>query len=133
MKNHVLATILSALISFTFYSCKKDKNSIASKWEGTYSGNFHQVAGCYTCVPYLDSTFAGLFSVRLLQTDSIAITRLYDNYSWHFVVNDSNEYYRWWCCTVGESFTFREPDSLIFCYNNGGGGGYMRETFEGKK
>lgn len=133
MKNYPFTIILSVLTSFVFYSCKKDKNSVTYKWQGTYSGNFHRVAGCYACVPYLDSTFAGLFTVHLLPTDSILVTRLYDNYRWLFLANDGNEYSRWGCCTVGESFSFREPDSLIFYYNNGGSGGYMRETFEGKK
>ncbi len=118
---------------FAFFSCKKDVNNPDDKWVGTYLGNFHQVAGCYGCVPYLDSIFTGLFYVQMLQTDTIEIKRLYDSYVWHFAVNDSNEYSRWGCCTVGESFSFHEPDSLIFYYSNGGSGGYFRETFEGKK
>ena len=117
-------------------ACKKDSSHTTCKAcnaIGNYAGIFHQTAGCYACVPYLDSTFTGNFVVDTLHFDSIIITRSYDNYQWRFSYNDTGSYSRWACCTVGESFTFVQPDSLIYYYNNGGSGGYFREEFSGKR
>ncbi len=117
-------------------ACKKETQQTtcdACYLRGTYMGSFHQVAGCYGCMPYLDSIFTGSFIVDTLHNDSIVIKRVYDNYEWKFEYNDSAQFSRWGCCTVGESFEFKSPDSLRFYYNNGGSGGYFREEFFGKK
>lgn len=131
------AVLIALAVSVTIYSCKKENTQQVQcthcHLAGTYNGSFNQEAACYTCVPYLDTVFTGSFTVDTLAGDSILITRLYDNYSWRFAANDSNEYSRGGCCTVTESFEFKQPDSLRFYYNNGGSGGYFREMFEGKK
>lgn len=133
-----MRAILFSLICCTlFQACKKDStsntNCNACNIIGTYSGSFHQTAGCYACIPYLDSTFSGLFTVDTLNTDSIVITRSYDNYRWIFAYADSGYYSQSGCCTVIQSFDLRKLDSLTFYYNNGGSGGYFREEFYGKK
>lgn len=126
--------VLFAAIAFVT-GCKKENTATCSGCHliGTYAGAFRQTAGCYACTPYLDSVFTGNFTVDTLHNDSIVITRSYDNYQWRFAYTDSSVYSRWACCTVGESFTWTQTDSLIYFYNNGGSGGYFREEFAGKR
>jgi len=118
-------------------ACKKDdsQNTDCNGCDliGTYNGVFHQTAGCYGCMPYLDSVFSGSFIVDTITADSIVFKRSYDNYERIFAYNDTGFYSRWGCCTVSESFTFAQPDSLKYFYNNGGSGGYFREEFYGKR
>ena len=125
------------ILLFFLNSCKKENSQsvacLGCNYTGAYQGNFHSVAACYGCPPYLDTMFSGLFSVDTIGVDSIVINRDYDSYSWRWAVNDSGEYSRWGCCTVGESFAFRQPDTLTYFYNNGGSGGYFNQTFAGKK
>jgi hypothetical protein len=129
-------SLLMTITLFLVYGCKKDVISVnceRCKWVGTYSGTFHDVAGCYGCVPYIDSTYNGNFVVDTLSNDSIIIIRTYDNYEWRFAYTDTGKYSRWGCCTVGESFEFILPDTLTYFYNNGGSGGYFRQEFTGNK
>lgn len=125
------------LIAISVYACKKDRtqNTVCHgcNIRGTYTGAINQVAACYACIPYLDTTFTGIFFVDTLSIDSIKIIRQNDNYQWEFIYNDTGTYSRSACCTVGESFSFKPSDSLIYYYNNGGSGGYYREEFNGKK
>lgn len=132
----MLKIFFASFIGIVFFAgCKKEHttNCTGCHLIGTYPGTFRQTAGCYACSPYLDSMFAGSFLVDTLHTDSIIITRSYDNYQWRFSFADSSVYSRWACCTVGESFTFTSTDSLKYFYNNGGSGGYFREEFTGKR
>ncbi len=130
--------LLVSLFALGITACKKQLTTDSVVCErckviGVYSGTFHDVAGCYSCIPYLDTTYSGNFVVDTLPFDSIKITRNYDNYVWRFAYNDTGKYSRWGCCTVGESLEFKLPDSLTYFYNNGGSGGYFREEFKGKK
>lgn len=130
--------LLISLFVISLTACKKQTTTDSIVCErckviGIYTGTFHDVAGCYGCVPYLDTTYSGNFVVDTIPLDSIKITRSYDSYEWRFAYNDTGKYSRWACCTVGESVEFNWPDSLIYFYNNGGGGGYLRKEFFGKK
>ncbi len=114
--------------------CKKNATDCdACRWTGSYNGVFHRVAACYGCVPYLDSTFSGSFLVSSMGNDSVLITRVYDEYTWTFKLSDNGKYAQSGGLNSGFSFTFTETDSLYFFQNFGGGGGYFRETFQGKK
>ena len=119
----------------TLYACNKDAahqlNCESCPLRGTYVGQFHSTSGCYGCIPYLDTMYYGSFTVDTLGTDSIRIIRNYDGQLWTLQYNDTGTYERVWCCTGIESFTFKQPDSLLFFHNNGGSGGYFRQTFAG--
>jgi len=92
------------LLIAAMQSCKKEEpentRCNACDLRGTYSGMFHQTAGCYGCTPYLDSIFAGNFTADTIHGDSIIIIRAYDNYEWKFAYNDTGNYSRWGCFTV---------------------------------
>ena len=129
--------IVSSLV-FSVTACKKQSTPDTTVCErckviGIYTGIFHDVAGCYTCIPTTDTTYSGSFLVDTLPADSLKITRNYDNYEWRLAYNDTGKYNRSGCCTVTESLAFKLPDSLAYYYNNGGGGGYYRQEFAGKK
>ncbi len=127
---------IAAILTITLItSCKKDIKQTpceACSLIGTYLGTFHDVGGCYGCIPYTDTTFTGSFTVDTLHNDSIIVTRNFDSYERRFAYNDTS-YSRNICCVVSESFTFKQGDSLIYFYNNGGSGGCFREEFWGKK
>ena len=111
-------------LAVTCYSCRLT---------GNYTRQFHDIAGCNGCLPYVDSVYNGAFTVDTLVGDSLLITRLYDNYTWRFEANDSDYYYRHFNLNSTESFTFRYPDSLFFFYNIGDSGEYSRQEFTGTK
>lgn len=116
-------------------SCKKDNTQSpceACSLIGTYLGTFHDVGGCYGCIPYTDTTFTGSFTVDTLHNDSIIITRNFDSYERRFAYNDTS-YSGSICCAIVESFTFEQGDTLRYFYSLGGSGGYSREEFWGKK
>jgi len=121
---------------FLLSACKKESGNHttckACALIGNYTGNFHDVAGCYGCIPYLDSTYSGSFLVDTIHQDSILITRSYDNYEWHFLYNDTAAFSQGQPFT-GVTFTFKNGDSLFFFYNMGGSGGYFRQEFSGTK
>lgn len=131
------AIVVFSLMITLLCSCKKDSdnqpNCNTCPVRGTYVGQFHSTAGCYGCIPYLDTIFTGTFTVDTLGLDSIRITRNYDGQQWRLLYNDTGVYERFWCCTGTEVFTFRQPDSLLFFHNNGGSGGYFRQEFNGKR
>ncbi len=129
-------SLLFTIVLMFVYGCKKESvhsNCESCKWIGSYSGIFHDVAGCYGCTTYLDTIYNGSFFLDTLSNDSIQIIRSYDNYEWRFQYNDSSRYSRWGCCTVGESFELILPDTMNYYYNNGGSGGYYRQEFIGNK
>lgn len=128
----------ACLFSFLFFinSCQKAEQSGSCKpcsVTGVYAGTFHQTAACYGCVPYIDTIFAGTFVVDTFATDSLRVIRSFDGYEWRVAYNDSGIYYRWACCTTGESLRFSTSDSLYYFYNNGGSGGYWKIEFSGTK
>jgi len=125
--------ILIIIIVVGFQSCRKDETWPTKTVAGTYEGEFHAVAGCYACIPYLDSTYAGNFLVEAFDKDSIKLIRSYDKYNWTFPFSADGNYSRSACCTMGESFTFTSSDSLNYFYNMGGSGGYYRITFNSIK
>ena len=125
------------LLAFIVFGCKKQSSSInecnGCKLIGIYTGMFHDEAGCYACVPYLDTTYNGFFSVDTIGGDSLFIIRSYDSYSWRYSMNDSNYYTRHFNLNGMEDFEFISTDSIKYYLNNGGSGGYFRQTFSGKK
>jgi hypothetical protein len=127
--NKLMVLLLVSLL----VSCDKDSQCQSCEIFGKYYGDFHDVAGCYGCIPYRDTIYRGNFLVEPLTNDSIKITRSYDEYTWRFPASTSNKYQQNSGSAWGESFDFNSSDSLAYFYNRGGSGGYFRITFEGKK
>ncbi len=128
------SVILALLLLFA--ACKKDSGNNTScnacALIGNYTGQFHDVAGCYSCIPYQDTTYLGGFTVDTIHSDSILIIRSYDNYEWYFLFSDTGIFSQGQMYS-GMTFTFTNGDSFYFFYNNGGSGGYFRQEFAGAK
>ncbi len=123
------------LIFATITSCTKDESKCNKncKWEGQYKGTFHDVAACFGCIPFRDTTFTGSFLIKSLEQDSILIIRSFDQYEWRLPFSENGIFSLNAGPSWGESFTFIREDSLKYYSNRSGSGGYFRTTFEGAK
>jgi hypothetical protein len=115
------------------WSCGKEEKCQPCTLSGVYTGVFHDVAGCYGCVPFRDTMFSGSFVVESTTHDSVRITRSHDKYEWKFAFSELGKYSVAGNIPLIEEFTFKSGDSLSYFYNRGGSGGYFRTTFEGKR
>ncbi len=127
--------LIALAVCVQIAACAKQQTEICKPctYAGRYEGTYHNLAGCYSCVPTTDTTFGGIFFVDTLAGDSLQFINESSGQEWRFAYNDSGAYKLSGCCTYIVELEFKAPDSLIFYYNNGGSGGYFRQQFWGIK